>query len=274
MVEIDDAELERRLRAIRLGTSERLDARVKALAERLQPASTAGTSCVPRIRRRLVTRLGKLTAAVAAGCVLVAFAWGFLGKLGPMPSAYGELMEAAENSQKAEWLHAQGTVSGEDVEMWGSLRPLRSFVKRGDHVKALDAEAHRQYTYDPATNTLTIQYMPGAPPELAQNFLAVVMARLERSEKEGRVQITMSREVVGGAQHAVYTVTLIDGGQQATLTVDASTQRLVKMESQEAQGPFGPGPFEIEFDYPQTGPRDIYAAGVPRDAKVVDQLPS
>jgi len=193
-----------------------------------------------------------------------------------MPSAYAELLEAVENTAGAEWLHAHGTMAGQDVEMWLSLRPLRTFVRKGDHVEAADTDAHREYKYDPLTNTLTIRYIPEAPPELreAPNFMAAVMAQLERAQKAGQIQITTNREVVRGTEYGVYTLTLPEGNRQATLTVDTSTQRLVRMESEEAQGPRGPGPYEIEFDYPGSGPVDVYAVGVPRDAKIVDKMPN
>jgi len=31
---------------------------------------------------------------------------------------------------------------------------------------------------------------------------------------------------------------------------------------------------KIRFDYPESGPLDVYALGVPRDVRVVDRIPS
>ncbi len=84
MAEMSDAELERQLRAIRLTTSGRLDARINGLAEQLQSASKADVSHAPRARRRLVTRFGRLTAATAAACMIVVLTWWFLGEHGAM----------------------------------------------------------------------------------------------------------------------------------------------------------------------------------------------
>jgi len=273
MRELDDSYVEGILSRVgKISVSEQLANKADRWFEEHLRESARASEAVGKRRRAVMPRALRVAVAAATVLLVVVLAWWLLSRSDVMPSAYAQLMEVVENSQKAQWLHARGTVSGQDVEMWLSLRPFIAFVRRGDHVEALDAEAHRQHSYDPVTNTLTIQYVPGTPAEVSQapNFLSLVMAQL----KEGHVQITTSREVAGGAEYVVYTVTSVEGGQQATLTVDASTQRLVKMESQDPQSPCGPGPFQMDFEYPASGPVDIYALGVPRNAKIVDKMPA
>ena len=68
----------------------------------------------------------------------------------------------------------------------------RSFMRRGKQVEATDAEAHREYKYDPVTNTLTVLYLAeAAPPEVLQasSMLAGMMAQLELAQQEGLIEI-------------------------------------------------------------------------------------
>ncbi len=233
-------------------------------------------------RRSIVQRIHyvkprtRAAAGAALACLAAVAAWWLLTGHEPMGSAYAELAQAAENSQAAEWVHFRATVGEEDAEMWLSLRPLRAFIRRGDRVQGADAEAHREYEYDPGTRTLTVTYMAEASPDAreAKNFLSLFMGGMERAQKEGLMQISTAEQIVAGETYVIYTLTATKDGKQTQVTVDASTQRIVRMESQDPDGPCGPGPFEVEFDYPEAGPADIYAVGVPRDAKVVEKLPS
>jgi len=275
---MDRKETERLLKGIELNPSPQLERRMRALwaeADGKEPARATRREEARRhgFSRKRLLRVG---ATVAAVCVALLAGWCLLSGRGVMPSAYAELMEAARNSQAAEWVHATGTAGGQEVEGWLSLRPFRTFMRRGDQVEAADAEAHREYKYDPATNTVTVLYLAEAPEEMLQasSFMAAMLAQLERAEQEGLIEITKRHVLVDGRKYEVYTVTLNnEEAMEATLTVDSSTQRLVRIESQ-ACPPGGCGPMELAFDYPDSGPADIYALGVPRDARIVENLPT
>ena len=214
--------------------------------------------------------------ALAVCAALIAMRW-LSTQPGVMPSAYAQLMEAVENSQKAEWLHAKATMEGETVEAWYSLHPFRVFLKRGDRVDAADAATRREYEYDPTERTLTVKYMSEVPQQVrnAPSFLAAVMGQLEQAKREGMLQVSVAEDLVAGRRCNVYTLTLTeDSSQVCTLTVDISAQRLVTVENRMPKGPRSPGPFQMDFDYPESGPADVYALGVPRDARVVEKLPS
>lgn len=273
MTKMTDKDLAGKLKAIRLRTSSELDTRVRGLWQR---AGAEFETARARTRPRHWPVLARIIAPATVACLLGVVAWWLLSGQEPMSSAYAELAEAVEKSQATEWVHMRGMVGGEDTEMWLSLHPLRAFVRRGDRVQAADETAHGVYEYEPATRTVTIKYMAKAPPEASQakNYLAVFMSGIERAEKEGVMHISASEEVVAGKTYVVYTLTATQEGFEARVTVDTSTQRIVRMEGEASQGPCGAGPFAIEFDYPETGPADIYALGVPRDAKVVDETPS
>jgi len=243
-----------------------------AMRARLMPRASVRDAGRPG-RRHPIRRL--LAGAVAA-CVVALVAWTLLSGHAPRASVYAELAEVLANSRSAEWLHGKGNLAGQDVEMWLSPRPLRTFVRHGEHVQGADLEAHRNYRYDPETQTLRITQIEDAPQELltATSFLPLFLAGLERDQEEGGFGMAAAERVIDGAHRTVYTLTDLEDGAEVRIVVDPVAQRLLRMETESPKGPLGDGPFAIDFDYPLTGPRDIYAAGVPRDAWMEESLPN
>ena len=97
---------------------------------------------------------------------------------------------------------------------------------------------------------------------------------------ESPVQIVgrYARDVAdGGHRWTEYTFACRDSRRtpqdyQVTFRVDRTTQLPVEMRSTEKFASNDPTDERIyAIDYPETGPSDIYALGVPRDAKVVDR---
>jgi len=101
------------------------------------------------------------------------------------------------------------------------------------------------------------------------------MQQLEEGRKKGLVvEIREESQTKAGKTYAVYVITIPEHGAEARITVDSAAHRIVEMATRTAEGPKAPGNYVLEIDYPETGPSDIYAVGVPRDAKVVEKLPS
>jgi hypothetical protein len=273
MKSMHSEETEDRLKRVKMNPSPELERRMDALWVEAVGEDRRGVSVTPGLFRRRVLRLG---APIAAMCMVLLVGWYLMSGHDAMPSAYAELMQAARNSQEAEWVHATGTMGGEPVEVWSTIHPFRSFFRRGGRVEAVDAQAHREYKYDAATNTLTIHYVPEAPSMVRQasSYLSAVLTQLERARQEGLCEITKDRVPADGRECDVYTIIMKDeNATVGTLTVDLSSQRIMSITSQ-AAGNVAPGPVDLAFDYPETGPADIYELGVPRDAKVVRQIPT
>ncbi len=58
------------------------------------------------------------------------------------------------------------------------------------------------------------------------------------------------------------------------MRVDSEAKRVVslRMEGLDAADGERPVSITMHIDYPGTGPADIYALGVPRDARIVDHI--
>jgi hypothetical protein len=217
-----------------------------------------------------------IPTATAASILVAAILW--LTLTATAPSAYAQLAEAVENTKQAGWMHIHARMMGVPVEMWASFRDGSFYNKFGSRITGSDGPTHRQYTYDGATNTLTIKYSDIAYAlGKANNFFDLLTNQLAKMEDDDRSEIT----TVDSAEGRRRTVRVRQKDAPDTwvsVTFDVRAKRLVEMEARNF-GPDGkatgvPTHVTFQIDYLQAGPPDIYALGVPRDAKVIDHTPS
>lgn len=172
------------------------------------------------------------------------------------------------------WVHIRGTVNGQPHEKWISLDPFRSFATTAGRVEAYDEPAHRRYQYEPHTRTLTIGYLAQRPGgvEDGRSLLAQKMERWQKAEKQGRVKVSKADEAANGRTCTVFTAVEGDG-TTGQIVADGSGERILSVVIRRAENgaPGAGGQDVLEFDYPDEGPADIYALGVPRDARIIDQ---
>ncbi len=188
------------------------------------------------------------------------------------PSLLELLTEAIQTSKAAEWVHFRLPGESGEMEMWLSFRPHRQFGRNGDGVVYVDGAKRLRHHYDRKTRTLTIKLLTGAAEDLLSqpSFLDLLLAKIEHIQARFRTEITRAEERIDGKQLVVYRyVSEQAGGQdRGEIRVDPATRRVVRMK---LSGYLWPKPLEVKFDYPATGPKDIYELGVPRDAKVIDE---
>ncbi len=217
--------------------------------------------------RRVWFRLTKIAAA-AVICLAVLGLWWLSTGPDMANSAYAELLQAVDNTKAAEWLHYKVSISGQEAEAWMSFQPFRAFSRFAGRVASLDSVAGRQYEYDPSTRTLTVYHWKHAMLEQSQDFFTAMTGGLEEHKPEGS-KVSKDTELVNGKSYMVYTVEY--KGSRIRYIVDPSIQRLVRFEVSPINASSGDSQSVIaNVDYPESGPADVYALGVPRDAKIVD----
>ena len=198
-------------------------------------------------------------------------------------SAYAELVQAVDNSKTAEWVHLRTLfegeeVEGEEIEAWYSTQPFRQFIRRANLIHCIDGQTGRSYEYDVPSQTLTISLIQKsnvvAGTFSQKSFLDTVLLQIDYITKEEGVALTRSQERIDGNMFVVLTLTGPEESEdmpkpmQIKIRIDPLANRIVQISR---QGGNLPGLISMNVDYPQTGPADIYAFGVPRDAKIVDR---
>jgi hypothetical protein len=217
----------------------------------------------------------RITATAAAVVAMVATAVGVLLMLTPAPSVgWAQMVEALQTQR---WIRGKVTFSsGREGTMW--LSPQRQIwaYKLESVSRFYDGRERVKYEHHPRENAIT--KLPLGE-EDAQRVLPV--EALSRDESAigpwlfGERIIHQERhEVVEDGKNWIeFKLTRWRGdANQASLRVDPETRLPVYLLLVSPTGEVPP--IKWEFDYPDDGPTDIYALGVPRETKIDDQMPN
>ncbi len=224
-------------------------------------------------RRSIAVRkwVFRLAPAAAAAILLVAALFWLTPTANSNGSAYAMISQALDNTEAAEWVHL--TVDGYEriQEVWVSFQPLRYYAKAPGGVESYNGESRLKLGYNEKTNTLNVHVIKIEAAETL-DVTGITTVRdwlnkiLENSEQHGSV-ITEDEVRSKDRLFTVYTIPPKQGGRGMQFWVDQARDRLVRFECLAGSG--DDRPIVVMLDYPETGPADIYALGVPRDAKVV-----
>ena len=184
--------------------------------------------------------------------------------------AFAEFKAVLENSDTGGWVHF---FEADGREFWASYDPYRCYSKAATGLFAIDRSANREYQYDAAKKTLTVSYasLPGgATPDMFGSYGEFVLYKIKDLEQSG-LEVRKGTDTFDGQTVTVYVVTGAREGVRGTIKYyfDPRTRRVVGGE----KTIFGPFKHHFVVDYPANGPADVYALGVPRDARVIDQTP-
>jgi hypothetical protein len=205
-------------------------------------------------------------AAVAASLLVAAVSWVNLPNVNLTSVAYAEFMAVVENSEQPEWVHF---VEG-DRENWMSFQANGYYTKSRDLIIGADYGKNRSYWYDVAKNTLTIS-CAGPESNRFGSYAEFILEKIKHLEQSG-LEVHKGVETLDGKTITVYSVTGFKEGKKDTLRYlfDPQTNRILGVEGVARGGLLKK---RILMEYLKEGPADIYAIGVPRNAKVIDETP-
>lgn len=137
----------------------------------------------------------------------------------------------------------------------------------------------RKYDYDPDTNSVTIASLHegGSSYSSFTSPRAILESLYERViDKATKPQTKISRQTgrYKGIDVEILKIAFSANGQnyRTSLFIDTKRKVLVReLGNITDSGGKVVLDYEEEFDYPETGPSDVYALGVPRTAKIVDE---
>ena len=233
----------------------------------------------PKIWRRIVkSRITKLAAAAVimiAACVVIHQSG---GSIDGTSVVYAKM---TENMKKMPWLHGivegkQGNIQSQRLESWISFdSKISASVMSSGEITFIDYSKQVLEKYDPETNTVTKSHC--SPDDLLVTagsplkFWEGMVKQLEEMEAEVTVEVSMLKNT----EKHVYRVesSPFGGPMEVNLTVDTRLS-LPVLVSQKIFTPEGKLTMEASasFDYPEKGPESIYDVGVPKSAKIIDNL--
>ncbi|MHC4085170.1 MAG: hypothetical protein ACYSU5_08195 [Planctomycetota bacterium] len=241
------------------------------------------TESRPLWRTIMESPIGKLTAAAVIIIAVIIGIFQFDGSIESV--ALADVIEAMQN---AEWAHYHYVldvtgvdrkiakkIAGKRWEGWQSVNPLCNITKHKNG-KIYFTEEHQGKTsrYDPETNTITI--VEYEKPSTSQQDYASVgdlfIQQISEAEKEGG-KVNYKEGIYEGRRTIIISIDFTsDEGLLTKMSaiVEPETHLPKKVTAQLwKNGQYG-GLISGTFDYPETGPKDIYALGVPQTAKLID----
>ena len=224
-------------------------------------------------RRFRMNRLAKIAASILIVAAIVAGIVLFTQTNGTATIAWAELSQAIDNSKAAEWVHFRAILAGKQAEGWISMQPFRQFVRESDSIQYIDGQTAQRFYYDVSSRTLTVQLIPELRSEpfvtaiKKKSFLEVALAGLEHLKEDQQIQMTRDQQEIDGKTYTVLYVTYEKDGTRTRIKIDTELSQIVSITGQDS---VTRETTTINLDYPENGPEDIYALGVPQDAKIID----
>jgi len=231
----------------------------------------------PRIWRII---MGSKIIKLATAAVIIAVAGLIIhfsgGSVDLSTIAFADISEAM---RKAPWMRMSNRGFGGNVE--GPIELLIGFKAKiaaskdaKGKIALLNFGQHKSYEYDPENFTVTIDYLyeDDFPAHLSSAF-SLLESMQKMSEQQGAHIVTTegSRD---GEKVQLQDISMGGAGQVVRLYIQPDSKLLLAAQVR-VTDPNGNETVagEIAFDYPQTGPADIYGLGVPQDARIIDKLP-
>jgi len=222
----------------------------------------------------LKSNVGKIAAAmIIIGAILGINHFGDSSEFNQ--AAWGRMLESMKEMS---WVHASKKIEPpvlyDAIERWTCFDPSIKVYKYSDgKIAYSDYDKGEAYNYKPKDKTITISPVtekynvpgPKSPFEIVSEFLEMtdeLGAEIENSYStiDGKkVEIIESRYVTSLGQCHTQMIRDVDRNllrSSRTVILRADTNEEITTVT--------------TYDYPESGPRDIYEAGAPRDAEVVD----
>jgi hypothetical protein len=265
---------------------------VENVMKRIHTESTDGYSVTTQNIWRIIIR-SPITKLAAAAVIVVAVFVSvnpFNGSLNGTTAAYAKVKEAVRNMP---WMHIsysgyildemgnKKSEEGElDTEIWYSFKSQVVIQKYpGGLIEYCDYTNQEVRTYNPASKRIVVTALSGKKSPLgAYTPWSWLERNIQRMIPFGG-EVTRTKGQYNGQDVEVFEIVSTDRPGIASIRgkifVDLSTSLPIAEERIYINTEIGK-PQRIEtgtFDYPEQGPKDIYAIGLPSDTPTINSLP-
>ena len=271
--------IEKLVKNINIDTNAKIDeeilGEVVEAFEKSKNKKSASTQ--PNIWRIIMkSRIIKLAAAAVIIIAFMLITYLGNGTLDLTSTAFAQMTEAMK---KMPWLHAviEGTYSGKQDRLEGWIS-FESGIYASKRPSGEIQYHHRDILnkYDSKSKTITISFLPN------DEFMEIgsvwgFWENMIKQFSEAEAEISQEKSRYEGKKTTVFKISSSPFGtpMEVKLTVDAEKNLPIFLNQKAFDAN---GNITIEgnsyFDYPENGPSDIYDLGVPRSAKVINNLPT
>lgn len=254
-----------------------LENRLTEFRSRLSRVENAGPAVRARDARRkyrVLVAVGPLISGLVAAAILIAAVFSTNGGA----PAWAEVTAKVRSTN---WIHFDGVgTDGTKLEYWISLKERRLAVKWDGTVFFDDAESGIRHEFKPGGAVIERRQL-GATSSLYEGFSELFGAiedgknLVEQRPQEGARRVVIQQEkrevTVEGKQYVEYEFTFDDpkgavAASRSVYRVDPGTKLPVRLQKWTEL--HDENHYTFAISYPESGPADIYALGVPKEIPV------
>jgi len=225
------------------------------------------------IRQSRITKLAA-TALVMIAVMMIVNQFG--GSVDLTTIAFADISEAMK---KVPWMRManrgfEGRIEGPIELLVGFEAKITASKDSTGKITFSDFGAHKSYQYDPENRAITIDYVyeNDLPSHLSSAF-SFLESMHKMLEARG-AQVNTTESQYDGRRVQLQEISVAGMAPTVRLYIQPHSKLLLAAQVK-VTDPNGNTAIdgEITFDYPQTGPADVYDLGVPRDAQIINRLP-
>ncbi|MFC1635107.1 hypothetical protein ACFL5Z_09715 [Planctomycetota bacterium] len=234
------------------------------------------TSVPPPNKRRIIMR-NPITKVAAAAVIIAVVLVGinpFGGSIDGANVAFGQIKQAVEN---VPWVHSVNSNSNSSDEGWLSFVQQIEINKKADgRVTYTDYRKKVKYVYSPETETITLSDISNEKFALGTTDLfSFIEAYLDKERARG-AKLTRQKGLYHDILVDILTITRSESNWTEEIKIYFNTESYLPLAVEVESGDLnGESSYigHVTFDYPENGPQDIHALGVPQTARIIDLLP-
>ena len=247
---------------------------------RPRPVETPSAGAWRTITRTILK--SRITKLAAAAVVVIGVLIGIHQISGPVDITSTAIAEMIDAMKQKPWMHIVMESNTGQFEVWVSFESQIGATKRSSgEVTYLDGQRHLSYRYNPGEQAITVSYVDAD--EITKGATSVWSfweTWLKKMTEEG-VRLAEHKGLYEGKEAKIYKVKYsIDDKSQLTDRTFKTFQGQIIADMEQNLPVFAHQKLfdskgnlikekKLYFNYPESGPGDIYALGVPATAKVL-----
>jgi len=247
----------------------------KVLIAHEKAKNTKSAFAEPTLRRTIMkSPIAKLAAAAIVIAVVLVGINQFGGSIDGANVAFGQIKQAVEN---VPWVHSVNSNSNCSDEGWLSfVRQIEINKKADGKVTYTDYRKKVKYVYSPETETITLSDISNKKFALGTTDLfSLIEAYLDKERARG-AELTRQNGLYHDMPAEILAITRSENNWTEEIKIFLNTESYLPLAVEVESGDLnGESSYigHVTFDYPENGPQDIYALGVPQSARIIDLLP-
>ena len=222
---------------------------------------------------------------LAAAAVIVIAAFIVINQFGKPVSfitiAFADISEAMK---KVPWMHQinkgfERGIIGSSEQWFGFETKIHADKWSNGKASFWSLKERKRYKYDPENKSITIDYAPDDNFPLNLSSPVLLLESLHKMLKEQGAEILTTEAEYDNQRVQLQEISLSSVGQnneshtlKLYIQPDSKLLLAAQIKGTDAEGNVVMDG-EVTFEYPNSGPKDIYDLGVPRTANVVNNLP-